>query len=44
MEQLGVVAAATTSVLSMKYYAAGPRTIVETQIHPEQLGGRLWFS
>ena len=25
-------------------YAAGPHTNVVTRIHPEQLGGRLWFS
>ena len=25
-------------------YATGPHTVVETRIHPEQLGRRLWIS
>ena len=25
-------------------FSAGPHTVVGTRIHPEQLGGRLWFS
>ena len=51
MEQRGVVAAETISVLLMKLFPIvlclrhrAPPTVVGTRIHSEQLGRRLWIS